>query len=471
MIKSLNKFILFILFALSFGVSEVLAESKLDFTEPVSEAVRKVEKVKEKIEQKYNETLEKLNSKIRKVTSGEGSALFKKYVKDNYSNIGKGIANGNISVEDFSLNDLSESLKSQVGNIKQDVVNLENLAEDYRQTLQNEKEEKVRALEAQLAIYQAEHEAVDKYLAQLKKGENSSSLLEQYRTEKQTLEKSLEQSLNNAVIRSKIEELDKKIAELESENGSEDTATDIQNFEAKLNDLEILIANTQGEIKDVMAMDTENDATLQKYKDDISKYNQMLVDINIQQSSQDLLKTLNTKADELFGDDEEEKVQAVYESNIERLFLGENEYEGNTNVARISQARKKEYYEALQNMLRAYLNTQRDIKQTSEKSVSCVDAMPVADGINGQQTMQVCVDLQNAKAAFGMTELLLAKLRFMAIKDMAGWHNQNKLRSYSDDLTVFNLDNYIFTPEDLETKSTVNPANSIKSKLGKVKLF
>ncbi len=385
---------IFIAVLLSFVIITPKAEavSKLDFTEQISDFGRKVQKVKEKIEQKYADVMEKLNGKIRKALGAEGAALFNDLVVKRASNIVKNAAQGQFDVGDLSLKGLSNAMVSQLGDFKLDLANLSALANDYAVSLEKAKVAKTEKMHIELSQFEAERNVV-----------------------------------NQALLADPTNE----------------------SLKAKLDDLDINIANMQGQIRETMSQNALENEKLEEYKKSLATLGEQIGNISAQKMSADLLKTLNAKVANLFPTQDDEDVQEVYATNMYRLFLGEYETEESENLTKIIKARRQEYYESVKNMARVYLNTLNDMESSSDRSKNCADALGKADGIDGQQTMQICTDLQNGRVSAGVTGLLLARLRYRATADMQRWTNMYKLRDYTSDPTKFNLDNYIFTKNDL----------------------
>lgn len=390
--SKLRKIFIVILLSLVVIAPRAEAVSKLDFTDPVSNFGKKIEKVKEKIEQKYNEAMEFLNGKIRKAFGAEGAALFNDLVVKRASNIIQKAAQGQFDVGDLSLKGLSNSIMSQLGDFKLDIANLTAFANDLSVSLERAKVLKTEKMHAELSKFEAEREVVNKALLS---------------------------DPENEVLK------------------------------AKLDDLDINIANMQGQIREEMAKDVLEDEKVLKFKNEIAALSEQVSNLSAQKLSEDLLKSLNTRVASLFPTQDDDDIKEIYATGIYRLFLGEYESESSENLTKIIKARRKEYYESVKNMAREYLNTMNDIEKSSERSKQCADALGTAQGADGQQTMQICTDLQNARAAAGAASLMLARLRYRAMEDMQSWTNKYKLRDYSADPTKFNLDNYIFSKKDL----------------------
>lgn len=379
----------------------VYAVSKLDYTEPPNDLTAKIQKIKERIEQKYTEVMEILNGKIRKAFGAEGAFLINEYVFRRGSHLVRNAMMGQLAVGDFSLKGLSQSMLSQLGSFKLDLANLAMLANDYEAALQYGKLEKTKQMNILLSQYEAERDAIQKALA---------------------------------------------------------SNPDDEELKAKFDDLNVNIANMQAQIRSVMTEQSEDDQKLQSYRGTIAALDAQIGSLSIMRASNELVKTLNSKLDNLF--DKLTDTESPYATSMNKLFLGVFESPSSINLMRIKKARKKEYYDALKNIAREYLNTYKNIEKITEESQSCVEALSKADGIAGQQTMQICVDLQQAKAAAGYTQLLLAKLRYRATADLQLGSGNYAINGYTDQ-TKFNLDNYKFKKSDLYSVNVNNVKNAI----------
>ena len=393
MMSKLTKIFIITLLSCVVSVPQAEAIQKLEFPDPISTLPKNIEKIKEEIEQKYTEAMETLNGKIRKALSGEGAALFSQLVNNRGANVISDLARGQFNVGDFSLTSISNAVVAQMGEFKLDLANLSAMTEDYAKALEEAKVTRTKMMNAELIKLDAEREAVNTAL--------------------------MDDPTNEALL-------------------------------TKLNDLDINLANLQGQIDQAMAEDVLADKKLENYRQEISTLMAQIDGISAEKVSEDFLKSLNEKVAGLFPTQDNEDVRDIYATNIYKLFLGEYDNIGGENMMRVKKARNQEYYEALKNLAREYLNTRNDVEKSSERSQNCLDALGKADGISGQQTMQICADLQNARAAAGQASLLLARLRFRAIETIQGWHDKYKLVDYSKDPTVLNLDDYIFTKKDLK---------------------
>ena len=393
MMSRLYKIFIVALLSLAIFIQRAEAITKLEFTDPISEMSKKIQKVYEEIEEKYTETVEKLNGKIRQAVGGEGASLFNKFVLTKSPNLVLNGLRGQFNVGDLGLNGLSNTMLSQYGNLKLDLANMLTYTTDMAKSLENEKLEKTKMIHVELSGLYSEREILKDLLAK-----------------------------------------------------SPENAEEIQ---TKLKDIEIGIANLEGQSEKILAENVLENSKITESQKTIDLLGEQINNFNTQKVSADLLKSLNTATANLFATKDNDDTADVYATNINRLFLGKYDYEGGDNLSKIIKARQQEYYEAVKNLGREYLNTLNDVEKSAERSQSCADGLEMPDGIDGQQTMQICMDLQNARVAAGYAGILIAQLRFKAISDIQSWNHMYKLRSYDADPTKFNLDNYIFKKENL----------------------
>lgn len=391
----LYKIFIVVLLSLVIFIPRAKAITKLEFTDPVCEMSKKIQKDNEENEQENAEATEKQNEKERRPENGEGTSLFKKIVSSKTTKMVLGALQGQFNVGDSGSDDLSGSSSANNGNLKLDFESILSYTEDLVKSAQKAKLEKTKMIHAQLSALYSERDMLKEILAQ---------------------------SPDNA-----------------------------EQVEARLKDIEIEIANLEGQSEKIMAENTTENEKIEKNKKTMDLLSKQISNLNSQKISSDLLKSLNTATAKLFATKEnDDDAEDVYATNINRLFLGRYDYEGGDNLAKVIKARQQEYYDAVKNLGREYLNTINDIEKTSARSTDCFDALSMADGINGQQTMQICVDLQNARAAAGYTGILIARLRFKAMADIQGWTHMYKMRDYKASPTRFNLDNYIFQKSKLK---------------------
>lgn len=408
----LYKIFIVALLSLVVYIPRATAITKLEFTDPVCEMSKKVQKDAEENEQENAEANEKLNEKERRPENGEGTSLFKKFVSKKSTKLVLNALKGQFNVGDSGSEDLSDSSSSNNGNLKLDFDSLLTYTQDLVKSSQKAKLEKTKMIHAQLsALY----------------------------SERDMLKEILDQSPDNA-----------------------------EQVEARLKDIEIEIANLEGQSEKILAENTMNNEKIAKNKKAMDALSKQISNLNSQKISSDLLKSLNASTAKLFANKEkDDDAEDVYATNINKLFLGKYDYEGGDGLAKVIKARQQEYYAAVKNLGREYLNTINDIEKSSDRSVNCIDALSMADGINGQQTMQICVDLQNARVAAGYTGILIAQMRFKAISDIQSWTHMYKFRSYDASPTRFNLDNYIFQKKKLK----FNVSDKLSSAMSNFKGF
>lgn len=64
----------------------------------------------------------------------------------------------------------------------------------------------------------------------------------------------------------------------------------------------------------------------------------------------------------------------------------------------------------------------------------------------GAKVMQLGIEVQTAKTAARLTRVMLAQMRMETMEHVQGWTTYDHMRDYSQDVTAFNLDNYIYDP-------------------------
>ena len=60
--------------------------------------------------------------------------------------------------------------------------------------------------------------------------------------------------------------------------------------------------------------------------------------------------------------------------------------------------------------------------------------------------MQLGIEVQTSKTAARLTRVMLAQMRMETMEHVQGWTTYDHMRDYSQDVTAFNLDNYIYDP-------------------------
>lgn len=380
------------------------ATVKLEFTGPMADILNKIEKVKEKIEDIQSKILKekekwtkKAEAFMDKTLGTEGAALFKQYVVKPGAGIVKSAAKGQFNAGDYSLSGFTDAIKSDIGNYKLDYATLAAQSRDIIAADSTEKQKKREEIKNQLAELNASWQvAVEQHKILATNDEDTTEI--------------------DAII----EDLQQRIASLEKQQ------TEISN--------------------DVTAY--EKNDKLQAQMVDIQKF---IADQSAKLDQDDLLKKLNAEAMSLFtSKDENEDTKALYAEKIDKLFLGKFIPGSSANVAKIRNARKKEFFKSEENSVYVIVNTYKSIAETKDKMLKCDQARDQAQAVLGQEGMRVCLDIQVAKVAAQYMEMLLAQMRMESAAEFQKWTTKDRLPSYTRDYTKFNLDDYVITKDDLK---------------------
>lgn len=165
----------------------------------------------------------------------------------------------------------------------------------------------------------------------------------------------------------------------------------------------------------------------------------------------DIAKEMNNQADkiadEIFGAEEAQETQTLYTQIINDFFLGEDEEPNQGNISRIRQNRKRAYYQAVQDLFAAAIQSDGAAWQIGDDAEQAHAAITESAETNfGARVMQLSVDIQSVKSAARLTRMLLAKIRMETTEHIQSWTSYDKMKDYSQDVTLFNLDNYVFDP-------------------------
>ncbi len=359
------------------------AMSKLDFFASMEEYGKKVQKVKQKWEEKYNKVMSDLHNKVLKATGAEGAAMFDVFTAKNFKNLEEFGENIKQQVKSGNF-DFTSSLKEMTknyANAQLDYKNAASLLDDYKKSLANERKNKENEINKRLLELNAE--------------------LKLPSTEANPERK---------------EELAKEIADLEAQ---------------------------KEELASEQAKRDEKAEALEKNLDKAVK----LVSKIKKEIAEDTLKeTMKKGADSIFSasDEEEEKkeTEELYAADINELFLGKYEYQSSENMARVQKKRQKEFYAAQHNLMKVVVENSADSKTISDKNVTYTDATTQVDGLFGGMAMKIGADIQKAKVAARYMELLLAEMRYNAMSEIIKWNDKYKLRDYKKDYSTLNLDDY-----------------------------
>lgn len=498
---ALSLFLSFLLFS-----SNAYAITKLDGFEVPQDIAEKIQKTKSKIEEKYTQTMQKVNEKVKKAFGAEGFALFQQVLKYG-KNIIKQAISGQLNAGDFSASHMLGAMKSQLGNFKLDLANMMALSNDYLNAVHAERAAKNAGMQLEQAELLAKHDALSKVLAQsatddeykkyqelsVQERELQKAIAERdvtrkyYQKQREKAEKENKKmqgyietiksglgenvsaddnadieayekaiAMNNDIIRKidgQTDEYDSLIADLENTQAAK--ASLVEALQASV-DHEVLqeleeinqsIASLDGQ----MIKNTAADVKQSGYENQIAALSSQLNDLMTQFSAEALMGNLKSQADALLSGMNFNSLfngsgdnSGLYTDEVKEVFLGKSEVLNPTTAARVNKNRNKGFYEAHKNLLEVVLNSYKMTAEVSESSEGCLNASTQqADSVFGAMTMRVCTDVQSAKMALQYADLLLAQIWYEAAKDLQSWNDRLQMSNYDKDMTTLNLDDYV----------------------------
>ena len=395
----------------------VYAISKLDFFTQLENMNKKVQKIKEEWEEKYNKAMSDLEAKVEKAGGQEGKALFNmmrtqmegdaKNIADNVKNNAK---NGN-----FNLKDSVKGVTQKYANTKLDLATANSLLSDYKYSLAQERSKKEQEIKTKISLLDAEEK------------------LPSTKTDAKRLQEIAQEKADLAM----------QLKALEDKNSEQN--------------------------EKMQAMEKQ----IQKYADEASKLNRELFDEGGKAYMEKATDALFAAAEE---DEENEKTEEMYASDYKDFFLGKYEKESSETIARVRYKRQKEYYLALQNLMRVLIigsakgktiadSSENYLVRTTGGETKDGEKVTAPDGIFGGMSMKIGADIQNAKIAARYTELLLAQMRFNAMSEIILWNDKYKLNDYSKDFTAFNLDDYVNKKKSLLDKLKDKANSTVQDKV------
>ena len=292
----------------------------------------------------------------------------------------------------------------------------------------------------------------DEEIAKLK--EKFKAQLERKKLEKKTKELAAKQAeiadyeeAMNEEQKTKLTEITQKLTELNVQLQRKDLTK--EEFEKIREEVASLEAQQQA----LLDKPKEHDATLEGMKEEEKKLAKEVETLKPEAEKAEMEENLQNKTADLFGEDDiTENNKSIYQTEIEALFLKENEESTSENLARIKKNRNMEYYLALQNAMNvALLNAER-AAATEEASEQNIEASKNVEGNLTVKNINISEVIEKAKAASHLTEALLAEMRFKTIQDMVSWNNKNRLYDYNKPVTEFDLDYYELKKTDLKDK-------------------
>jgi chromosome segregation ATPase len=247
--------------------------------------------------------------------------------------------------------------------------------------------------------------------------------------------------------KTKLTEITKRLTELNVQLQRKDLKK--EEFE-KIRDE---VASLEAQQQAILDKPKEHDATLQGKKAEEKKIAEEIEKSKPEAEKAEKEENLQAKSADLFGEeDASADNKSIYQTEIEALFLKENEESTSENLARIKKNRNMEYYLALQNAMNVSLLNAERAAATEEGSEQNKKAGADVEGNLTVKNVNISEVIEKAKAASHLTEALLAEMRFKTIKDMVSWNNKNRLYDYKKPVTEFDLDYYELKKTDLKDK-------------------
>lgn len=390
---SKNILILVLLGGMLFS-SEAEAVVKLDFFALPESLLPRLERMKHKYEEDYNAQMNDLQKKVLKSTGAEGGAMYIIMQKelDGVVHQTADTMFQQIKSGHFDLSAFSDMYKRK-GDSLLEWQQATRMLEDYNKARLQIQEEKTQAMKKRLLVLETQMQ-------------NDPTIKDN--PEKQT------------ELAAEIASLEAQIKAIELANAERDKKR--EEFERK-------VSNAADTIK-----------RISRFEEELTKK---------------ATEGINQIADDLFPEKDEnqkDENEALYGADVNKFFLSKYENENSTTISRIKQARDKEYYQAVQNVLRATTGSIVAGKDIEEVSKAYTKKTTEVDGLYGGMAMKIGADIQTAKAAARYTELLLAELRMSSMSEMRTWTSQYKLKDYNKDVTTLNLDNYVFKEQSLTEK-------------------
>ncbi len=372
------------------------AISKLDFFTQVENFGKSVQKEQEKWEKRYGKALYDLHDKAIKAGGAEGGALFnvlQKQMEGSVVNFTDNVKNQAVSGGKVDLGSAFSDITKNFANAQLTAAMAQSTLDDYKKAVAAERNAKEKDIDEKLMILEAK----------LKVTKDDSEEKEKLAIRIADLKAEKEDLKNRAALRDeKAEQLQKKA-----------TAA------AKaVSDLE----------------QTINGQNTQKYLDKIT----------------DSLFSGKKDEKDIEAQEEQQRLDDMYGSDIAEFFIGKYEYVGSQNVARVRAKRQQEYYKALQNLMRVLVVGSVKGEEFEKKSEAYLDKTSKVDGQLGGMAAKIGADVQNAKLAARYLELLLAEMRFNSMVEINSWND--KFKNTKKDVTKFNLDDYIYKKNSLKDK-------------------
>ena len=181
---------------------------------------------------------------------------------------------------------------------------------------------------------------------------------------------------------------------------------DNQDLLKQQEDLSKQIAELEGQARMVLQEDVQNTVYISNLEGKIGNLRTLAGSLGDKLKAENTLSFLDKQADNFEAEDKE-AVGELYDSNIYRFFISDEDLKDTENVAKVKLERDKEYYKSVKHMWENIASSYINLTKTDETAKACADLSVQADSIFGAQAMQICADLQNAKAAAQYMEMML----------------------------------------------------------------
>ena len=458
--KKLFENLLLSLISLLFVASPAKALNELDVPELGSAAVYEIEQLLKENNISFGTNLHEADDKQQQSDGNEGKHLFwskvKNTAKKSAENAGKA-ALDQMKSGNFDISDLSSSIAAgAMPDISQfspsDVLNLFKKKKGAKKDLEEAKEELKSIEKAEL---QEREDKIKAIRSELLECETALTPLPAESPTRIPLEARVVQ------LRLQLEDLEanedstNEDADAEGDNSAEQaSAPKKESTMDKLKKKKDAIVEKYDKTKEKIKK--KKNAIAKKYEkakakamEKIAKaqeeYENFTKVLDTTEKFQAMQKKTDDYMDKIFGEQEEEEVEDIYAEVISDFFLEEDEIINSENISRVAKKRKQAYYYAVQELFATAAQGDEMSLQTKEDADKARETMTdEADTNFGAKNMQMLVDFQIIRSSAHLTRMLLAKLKMDSLQHIQGWTNFYKLNDYSQDFTLFNLDNYKF---------------------------
>lgn len=169
----------------------------------------------------------------------------------------------------------------------------------------------------------------------------------------------------------------------------------------------------------------------------------------LEQGAEELQSLASQLAKNLFNKDEAKK-QREYMKVIEENFLKEDEPINSETTARIMKHRREVLLKDINHALYVGMQKQADLNSKKEQVEKLTGNMTGTQFESSAALLSIEARIEELKILFDYVEVMLADMRLKTARNML---NQDfKLRDYDKNPAAMNLDNYIFTEDDIKSQ-------------------